>query len=124
MRYALAFISAASLCALATAVSAQEAPIYGYYRTAPVGSCEMISGNRVCGAAPATSGYGFAPLGPFGALVAAPVEVIGAPFGMAGQPVVAASGETYAPAVGTPVYGYPGAIGYCEMISGNRVCMQ
>ena len=49
MRYALAFISAASLCALATAVSAQEAPIYGYYRTAPVGSCEMISGNRVCG---------------------------------------------------------------------------
>ena len=146
MRNALtAFISAASFCALATAASAQTvpshtgAPLYSYHRTAPqpgtVGSCDIIAGNRVCSAAPAASGYGFASFGPFGALVAAPLGVVAAPFGMVdtmkGQPVVAASGETYAPATGTPPYSYEGqlppqsgAIGRCDIIAGNRVCMQ
>ncbi len=134
MRNALtAFISAASFCALVTAASAQTvppnpgAPLYSYYYTAPqpgaVGSCDIISGNRVCSAAPVGPGYGVAPLGPVGALVGAPFTVLGAVTGpMIGQSVVA-SGETYAPATSRPPYPQPGSVGYCEMISGNRVCM-
>jgi hypothetical protein len=84
MRTALtAFISAASLCTLATAASAQVAPmfpfggptpypyagsaptmpsntgapLYSYHRTTAqpgaVGSCSIIAGNRVCSAVPA-----------------------------------------------------------------------
>ncbi len=142
MRIALTtLVSAATLCALATAGSAQDypfggptipsntgAPLYSYHHTGPqpgsVGSCEIIAGNRVCSAAPAAYGDAW---GPVGALIGAPFAVVGAPFGMmAGPPV---GGATYAPATGTPAYSYeshlgpqPGATGYCDIISGNRVC--
>jgi hypothetical protein len=149
MRIALtAFVSAASLCALATAASAQDypfggeaptvasntgAPLYSYHYTAPqpgaVGSCEVIAGNRVCNAGPAGYGYDTMPGGPVGAVIGAPFAVIAAPFGMMGGPPMAGAGGTYAPATGTPAYSYeshiaarPGAPGYCDIIAGNRVC--
>jgi hypothetical protein len=87
----------------------------------------MLSGNRVCTNTPAPSyGYGY---GPAGELIGAPVAILTAPFGFFGGPQVASSGATYAPATGTPAYSYeshvppqPGAVGYCDIISGNRVC--
>jgi hypothetical protein len=144
MRNALTvFASAASLCLLATAAGAQDyypnsgptipsqtgAPLYSYHHTRPqpgaVGSCDIIAGNRVCSAAPA--GYGPNTAGPFGVFTA-PFAVIGAPFGVGAAPV-GASGGTYAPATGTAVWNYesqvppqPGTVGYCDLISGNRIC--
>ncbi len=130
MRNALTALCAASLCALAAPAMAQEYPSYGgapaYRYAAPVGSCEMLSGNRVCTNTPAQYGYGY---GPAGELIGAPVAIVTAPFGFFGGPQVASSGATYAPATGTPAYSYeshvppqPGAVGYCDIISGNRVC--
>ena len=111
MRTALtAFISAASLCALGSAASAQTyyygapptiasntgTPAYSYEtQVAPQpafnGSCDIISGNRVCSAAPAYAAPApaYAPgYGPVGAIVAAPFNAAGtvvtAPFGMFG----------------------------------------
>jgi hypothetical protein len=143
MRNALMALCAASLCALAAPAMAQEystvpdntgAPLYSYRHTAPqpaaVGSCEILSGNRVCTATPAGYGaeYGYG-YGPAGELIAAPVAIVTAPFGFFGGPQVASSGATYAPATGTGTYSYeshvppqPGAVGYCDIISGNRVC--
>jgi hypothetical protein len=145
-----AFASAASLCcALATAAWAQDyqypyggeaptvpsntgAPLYSYHNTAPqpgaVGSCEIISGNRVCNGNPAGYTYDSTPGGPVGSIIGAPFAMIAAPFGfVGGQP--ASSGATYAPATGTAPYSYgssvppqPGAVGYCDIISGNRIC--
>ncbi len=155
MRTALiASISAASLCALASAASAQTyyygtpqtipsntgTPAYSYEshvqrQPAFNGSCDIISGNRVCSGAPA--GYapsGYAPAyGPIGAIVAAPFEIVAAPFGGfgggAGTPMLA-GGMTNPAATGTEVSSYeshvppqPGAVGYCDLISGNRICM-
>ena len=161
MRNALtALISAASFCAVATAASAQMlyypdngaaptvpsatgAPLYGYrHNTGPrpgvVGSCEIISGNRICFSGPMGSDAGYAAGGPMGAVVGAPFAIIAAPFtavGAMGQPIVAtgsyapAAGETYAPATGTPAYSYQSQVGahpawngHCDVISGNRVC--
>ena len=58
-----------------------------------------------------------------------PFLFVTAPFGFFGGPQVASSGATYAPATGTGTYSYeshvppqPGAVGYCDLISGNRVC--
>jgi hypothetical protein len=86
----------------------------------------MLSGNRVCTDTPAQYGYGY---GPAGELIAAPVAIVTAPFGFLGGSRVANSGATYAPATGTPAYSYeshvppqPGAVGYCDIISGNHVC--
>ena len=164
MRTALiASVSAASLCALASAASAQTyyygapqtipqntgTPAYSYEsHVAPQpaynGSCDIIAGNRVCSGAPAgygSSAYapsGYAPgLGPVGAIVAAPFEIVAAPFGGfgralaggAGTPIVG-SGMTNPAATGTKVSSYeshvgpqPGAVGYCSLISGNHICM-
>ena len=112
------------------------APLYSYHRTGPrpgsVGSCEIIAGNRVCSGAPAAYGYGHG--GPVGAMVVAPLgAVVAAPFAAVGAmaaPTVVGSGETIAPLTGTPVYSYeshvgpqPGAVGHCDLISGNRVCV-
>jgi hypothetical protein len=130
-----------------TSPSTTGAPLYSYHYTGPqpaaVGSCQIIAGNRVCDAGPAASGYGYAPNygyapgygygGPIGAVVAAPFEVAGglvtAPFGAFGAPVATTGGATYAPATGTPVYSYesqvppqPGAVGHCDLLSGNHVC--
>jgi hypothetical protein len=177
MRTALtAFISAASLCALATAASAQVAPafpfpfgaptpypyagsaptlpsntgapLYAYHHTqarpAAVGSCSIIAGNRVCSAMPAEgvngngTSYGYGYGGPLGAIVGAPVQaagaVVAAPFGTLAAPPAGTgytgTGYTYAPATGTPAYSYESqvgpqraAIGRCELIAGNRVCL-
>ncbi len=144
MRNALMALCAASLCTLAAPAMAQEyptvpdntgAPPYSYRYTGPqpgaVGSCEILSGNRVCSDTPA--GYGYAGYGygygPVGALIGAPFAIVTAPFGYFGGMRVASSGQTYAPATGTPAYSYeshvppqPGAVGYCDLISGNRVC--
>ena len=85
----------------------------------------MLSGNRVCTDTPAGYGYG----SPAGALIGAPFAIVTAPFGFLGGTRVASSGATYAPATGTGTYSYeshvppqPGAVGYCDIISGNRVC--
>jgi hypothetical protein len=153
MRIALtAFLSAASLCALATAASAQTvyydtgaaptipsntgAPLYSYHRTGAqpgvVGSCSIISGNRVCSAMPAddgsSAGYAYGGGGPVGALIGAPMMVLTAPFGGPGY-AYGGSGATYAPATGTPAYSYKsqvgpqrGMFGHCRIFSGNRVC--
>ncbi len=134
MRTALAaFISAASFCGFASAASAQTipwntgTPAYSYESQVPPqpafnGSCDIISGNRVCSGAPAgyaPSGYatGYGPVG----------SIIAAPFDMAGTVVTAPFGAVGA---GTPVYSYGshvppprGAIGYCDKISGNMICM-
>jgi hypothetical protein len=130
-------LCAASLFGLAAPAMAQEyptvpdntgAPLYSYRHTGPqpgvVGSCEILSGNRVCSDTPAGPGYG-----PVGTLIGAPFAILRAPFGFLGGTRVASSGETYAPATGTPAYSYeshvppqPGAVGYCDIISGNRVC--
>ncbi len=72
-------------------------------------------------------GYNNGPMGPVGAVVAAPFNVAGAvlaaPFGGMG------GGMTYAPNTGTPPYSYgsqvppaPAPTGHCDIISGNRVC--
>ena len=148
MRNALtALISAASLCVMASAASAQVtypydgatvpdntgAPLYGYRVTpaqpAVVGSCDIISGNRVCSSGQMGPNNGYAYGGPVGMLVGAPIAIVAAPFngfGMTAAPVMA---NTYAPATGTPTYSYethvppqPGAIGHCDLLSGNRVC--
>ena len=152
MRTALtALISAASLCAIATAASAQSAPVYAdggwagwgptipshtgaplysYHRTAAVpavvGSCQILAGNRVCSDTPAD---GAAAYGPVGAVIAAPIMVAAAPFEMIGVIPAPNYGYTYAPATGAPAYAYgsqvgpqPGAVGSCSIISGNRVC--
>jgi hypothetical protein len=145
MKHALMAACAASLCALATAAWAQDypspyaatsptipsntgAPLYSYHRTGPqpgaVGSCEVISGNRVCSD---TAGYGYG-YGPADGIIGAPVAVIAAPFGfMNGTP--AGSANTPASATGAPAYSYeshippqPGAVGYCDIVSGNHVC--
>ena len=86
----------------------------------------MLSGNRVCTDTPAQYGYGY---GPAGELIAAPVAIVTAPFGFLGGSRVASSGATYAPATGAGTYSYeshvppqPGAVGYCDLISGNRIC--
>jgi hypothetical protein len=130
MRNALTALCAVSLCAFAAPAMAQEYPSYtgapAYHYTGSVGSCEILSGNRVCTNTPAPYGYGY---GPVGELVGAPVAIVTAPFGFFGGPQMASSGATYAPATGTPAYSYeshvgpqPGAVGYCDIISGNRVC--
>ena len=141
-------ISAASFCAIASAASAQVAvypypgeaptvadttgaPLYGYRQTAAqpatVGSCDIIAGNRVCTSGQMGASYGYG--GPIGAVVGAPFAIVAAPFnafGMTGTPVVS---NTNAPDTGTPTYSYeshvppqPGAVGHCDMISGNRIC--
>ena len=143
MRNALIALCGASLFALATPAMAQQyptvpdntgAPLYSYHHTGPqpgaVGSCEIVSGNRVCTDRPAATGYGYGyGNGPVGALIGAPVAILTAPFGFLGGTTVASSGSTYAPATGTPAYSYeshippqPGAVGYCDIISGNHVC--
>ena len=147
MRNAVMALSAASLFALAAPAMAQEyptvpdntgAPLYSYRHTGPqpgaVGSCEIVSGNRVCSDTPVAYGYGYGygygpGPGPIGELVGAPFAILRAPFGFFNGTQVASSGETYAPATGTPAYSYeshvapqPGAVGYCDIISGNRVC--
>jgi hypothetical protein len=142
MRIALTtLVSAASLCTLATAASAQDyptipsttgAPPYSYHHTGPqpaaVGSCEIIAGNRVCSAGPAGYGYNNT-WGPVGAVVDAPFVLAAAPFGAMGGFPAAGSAPTYAPATGALPYSYeshlppqPGASGYCDIVSGNRVC--
>lgn len=143
-----ALISAASFCAMASAASAQVAaypypaptvadatgaPLYGYRVTpaqpAVVGSCDIISGNRICSSGQmgptASSGYGY--VGPVGTIVGAPFAVVAAPFTAFGMTSVMAN--TSAPATGTAVYSYenhvppqPGAVGHCDLISGNRIC--
>ena len=169
MRTALtAFISAASLCALGSVASAQTyyygapptiasntgTPAYSYETQVPPqpafnGSCDIISGNRVCSAAPAyvAPAPAYAPAyGPLGAVVVAPFNAAGtvltAPFGMFGatpgtQVVYGNPGTPYIAgtmtnpaATGTKISSYeshvgvqPGAVGYCELISGNHVCM-
>ncbi len=155
MRNALtALISAASLCVVASAASAQVAaypypytgpaptvandvgaPLYGYRDThahpGAVGSCDIISGNRVCssGQMGSAAGYGYGYGGPIGAIVGAPFAVVAMPFnafGMTGAPVMS---NTVAPATGTPPYSYeshvapqPAVLGHCDLIAGNRVC--
>jgi hypothetical protein len=139
MRIALMTLaSAASLCALATTASAQDysfggepgTPPYAYHHTGPqpgaVGSCQIIAGNRVCDASPAGFGYDQGPWGPVGAVIGAPYAIIAAPFGVMGA---AGPGATEGPGTGAPPYSYesqlppqPGATGYCDIISGNRVC--
>ena len=139
-----ALLSAASFCAFAGAIPAAAqtptipsqtgAPAYSYDRTAPVpapvGECQIIAGNRVCNGAPAYGyGYGpwangYAPGGPIGAVVAAPVTAAGA--------VVAAPFAGAAPTrpslTGAPAYSYhrtapvPAVGGECQIIAGNRVC--
>jgi hypothetical protein len=153
MRTALiASVSAASLCALASAASAQTyyygppqtiapntgTPAYSYEtQVAPQpafnGSCDIISGNRVCSGQPA--GYapaaGYAPgYGPIGAIVAAPFEVVTAPFGAFGGTPYMGGGMTNPAATGTEKSSYeshvppqPGAVGFCDLISGNHICM-
>ncbi len=161
------FISAASLCALASAASAQTyyggtptvpsntgTPAYSYESSVPpqpaaVGSCDIIAGNRVCSGQPAYAApvVGYSPgYGPVGAIVAAPFGVAGtvltAPFGMLGAnttPVAYGMGSgtpyvggsmTNPAATGTEIDSYeshvppqPGAVGFCDLISGNHVCM-
>jgi hypothetical protein len=150
MRNALtALISAASFCAIASAASAQVAvypypyssgaaptvadttgaPLYGYRQTpaqpAVVGSCDIIAGNRVCTSGQMGPSYGYGYGGPVGMIMGAPIAVVAAPFtafGMTGA-------NTVAPATGTAAYSYeshvppqPGAVGHCDLISGNRIC--
>ncbi len=117
---------------------------------AAVGSCDIIAGNRICSGQPAYAApvVGYAPgYGPVGAIVAAPFNAAGtavtAPFGMfgaaTGTPVVYGGGAgapyvggsmTNPAATGTPIYSYenrvppqPGVVGYCDLISGNHICM-
>ena len=162
MRTALtAFISAASFCVLAPVASAQTipsntgTPAYSYESHVPPqpafnGSCDIISGNRICSGQPvyAAPVVGYAPgYGPIGAIVAAPFNaadtVVTAPFGMfgaaPGTQVVYSTGDgtpyvggsmTNPAATGTEADSYEshvppesGAIGYCNLISGNRICM-
>ena len=151
MRNALtAFISAASFCVIATAASAQTtpdntgAPLYSYRHASPrpaaVGSCEIVAGNRVCSAGP-MEGYSTGAGGPVGMLVGAPFAIVAAPFGAfggrtyaaqesIGTPVAPYGGATYAPATGAAIYSYEsqvgsryGAVGHCDLVAGNRVCM-
>jgi hypothetical protein len=116
--------------------------VYSYHRTgavpAPNGKCEIIAGNRVCTTGPVgpyAYGYGYGYGGPFGAVVAAPVNAAGAivaaplaatgglvaaPVNAAGAIVAApvaatgaivgapfvAVGQTVRPLTGTPAYSY------------------
>ena len=131
-----AFISAASFFGFASAASALlRTPIsveHGHARL-QLREPTFRRSRRLTGAAtsfPATvfagapAGYapsGYAPgYGPVGAIIAAP-------FDMAGTVVTAPFGAVGA---GTPVYSYGsqvppphGAIGYCDKISGNMICM-
>lgn len=137
----------------ATAPSHTGTPAYSWHRDGPypavVGSCDIISGNRVCSAAPAGGyangyGYGYGPGGPIGAAVAAPFEVAGAivsapvaVVGAAPAPWSYGPGAPYAgayptvpAATGAPPYSYrtasetpqPGINGSCQILAGNRVC--
>ena len=136
MRTALtAFISAASFCALAPVASAQTPSGYAPFGTvgsivaAPFGAAGTIL------AAPfGTFGAGRTIAAPFdaaGTIVAAPFGTLrpGTPIGyVAETPVV--GGMTNPAATGTPIYSYEshvppqrGAVGYCDLISGNRVCI-
>jgi hypothetical protein len=133
-----ALISAASFCALATAASAQTipdntgAPANSYRYTAPqpgaFGHCEIISGNHVCFSGSMNAGYGYGYGGPVGAVIAAPVAVVEAPFNAfgSGPAYPPGYGATYAPATGAPMYSYESQVrpqpGSCNIISGNRVC--
>ncbi len=102
MRHALASILfAAPICAFAVPALAQTAGGYD-------------------------SNYG--PMGPVGAVIAAPFNVAGAvisaPFGGTWG-----GGMTVARNTGTPPYSYssrvppaPAPIGHCDILSGNRVC--
>ena len=137
MRTALtAFVSVVSFCALAPVASAQTLPS-GY---APFGTV----GSIVAAPFGAAGTIVAAPFGTFGAgtTIAAPFDaagtIVSAPFGTlrpgtpvaygAGTPVV--GGMTNPAATGTPIYSYeshvppqPGAVGSCDLISGNRVCI-
>jgi hypothetical protein len=149
MRIALtALVSGASFCALTTIATAQVvapyyggyegptrpsltgAPLYSYHNQSAqpgvVGSCQVISGNRVCFATPASAinapGYGYGAYGygyggPIGAVVAAPFDAAGAvaagtlnATGAVAAAPVAATGAV----VGAPYgYGYaPTTVGY------------
>jgi hypothetical protein len=104
MRNALAaLLFATPICAFAVPAAAQTAPAYGY-----------------------------GPLGPVGAVVAAPFNaagaIISAPFG--GAQYAGTSGSmTVAQNTGTPIYSYenavpptPAPVGHCDLIAGNHVC--
>ncbi len=98
---------------------------------AVVGSCDIISGNRICTSGQmgptATPGYAYG--GPVGMIIGAPLAVVAAPFNAIGMTGGPGFDNTAAPATGTATYSYeshvppqPGAVGHCDLIAGNRVC--
>jgi len=126
MKNGLTLLSAASICAFAwvTPAAAQTVAYGAPPAHGPVGSCQLLAGNRVCSSGPiAAYGYGYVPGGPIaaplnaaGAIVAAPLTAAGA---MAPAPIV--------PLTGTPAYSYKalpahGPVGSCQLLAGNRVC--